>query len=301
MTMPIDEPMPPLRILIRGLYDMQKLRVSTGNRIVANFKVRLGQIPGESEDELTPKAKEILEDLRKRHERITDAIAESPRRKNFEGDGIIDNWTEYALIEQYVVLDKNEKRQATRLGKILVGYPVYTEFLADVKGVGPMMSAVIISELDPHKARYPSSFWRYVGLDVAGDGAGRSRRKEHLVDIVYIDKDKKEATRKGITFNPFAKSKLVGVLAESFLRARDNKYADIYYGYKHRLESHPKHKDKAVGHRHKMAMRFMVKAFLADLHVKWRELEGLEVTTRYSEGKLGMEHREDDKETAGTL
>ena len=38
-------------------------------------------------------------------------------------------------------------------------------------------------------------------------------------------------------------------------------------------------------------MRYMVKRFLVDLHIKWRGLEGLEVTTEYSVGKLGIHHR----------
>jgi len=39
-----------LKILVRGAYDLQKQRIQTGNRIVGNFKAKLGQSPGESED-----------------------------------------------------------------------------------------------------------------------------------------------------------------------------------------------------------------------------------------------------------
>jgi hypothetical protein len=34
----------------------------------------------------------------------------------------------------------------------------------------------------------------------------------------------------------------------------------------------------------------MIKMFLIDLHIKWRELEGLEVYPSYAEGKLGYKH-----------
>lgn len=32
----------PLRTLVRGAYDIQKLRIQSGNRIVGNFKAKLG-------------------------------------------------------------------------------------------------------------------------------------------------------------------------------------------------------------------------------------------------------------------
>jgi len=72
------------------------------------------------------------------------------------------------------------------------------------------MAGVLISEIDIHKSRYPSSLWRYAGLDVAEDGKGRSRHKEHLVPIEYVDKDGNPAVRQGITYNPFLKTKLMG-------------------------------------------------------------------------------------------
>ena len=126
------------------------------------------------------------------------------------------------------------------------------------------------------------------GLDVAGDGKGRTRKQEHLVDREYKDKNGNDATRKSITYNPFAKTKLMGVLAGSFLRCA-SPYAQVYKDYKQRLEHHPAHKEKTVAHRHQMAMRYMAKRFLVDLHAKWRALEGLEVTQEYAVRKLGMD------------
>lgn len=126
------------------------------------------------------------------------------------------------------------------------------------------------------------------GLDVAEDGRGRTRKQEHLVDRQYTDKNGNEATRKSITYNPFAKTKLMGVLAGSFLRCA-SPYAKVYADYKQRLEHHPAHKEKTVAHRHQMAMRYMAKQFLVDLHAKWRALEGLEVTQPYAVRKLGMD------------
>jgi hypothetical protein len=137
------------------------------------------------------------------------------------------------------------------------------------------------------------------------DGKGRSRKSEHLIDIKYTDKNGEPAERKGITFNPWLKTKLMGVLASSFLRAGDNKYRTVYDNYKHRLENHPNWQDKTVindkgkekiisekGHRHNAALRYMIKIFLCDLYNAWRSIEGLPVAPTYQEAKLGHRHNE---------
>ena len=295
-----------LKTFVRGAYDLQKLRIQMGNRIVGNFKAKLGQSPGEKEEEIDAEGKAILADLRSRFRKLTDGVKVFPRQAAFVGDEVISTYTELCLLAQYVALEVEEDRHFRRLGTILLDYPVFTEFLHGVRGVGPAMAGVIISEFDIHKARYPSSLWAYAGLDVASDGMGRSRRKEHLRETSYTDKDGKDATKMGITFNPFLKTKLVGVLGSSFLRVGDSPYADVYRDYKHRMENHVKYgvvndgkKDdngRAItskGRRHNMAIRYMIKSFLLDLYKVWRRIEGLVVAPPYSEAKLGRKHGEE--------
>lgn len=101
----------------------------------------------------------------------------------------------------------------------------------------------------------------------------------------------KAAKRMGITFNPFLKTKLY-VLATSFIKQKGG-YREIYDGYKHRLENSPHHVEKSKGHRHNMAMRYMVKMFLKDFWEQWRQLEGLPTPGPYSEAKLGLVHGAD--------
>lgn len=280
-----------MRIVVRGLYDIQKLRIQMGNRIVGNFKVKLGQAPGKRETELDDEGKKILANLRRSYKNITDGVKTFPRESAFKGDGVIDTYSELRLVKGLFDLEHAEAEQEKTIKSMLEQFSIWTEFLHGVVGVGPLMAGVIISEIDIHVAQYPSSLWAYAGLDVAPDGRGRSRRKEHLVERDYINKDGEPAKRVGITFNPFLKTKLVGVLASSFLRAGENKYSIMYRDYKNRLENHPAHGEKSKGHRHNMAMRYMVKQFLVDLHMTWRGLEGLPVSPPYSEGKLGKVHR----------
>lgn len=282
-----------LKTIVRGAYDIQKLRIQMGNRIVGNFKAKLGQEPSKPEETIDAEGKLILNNLRVHFKKITDGVKTFPQHSKFKGDEIISDYTELSLIAQYVDLERSEKQHFSRLGNILKDYLVYTEFLEEVKGIGPAMAGVLISEVNIHEATYPSSLWAYAGLDVAPDGKGRSRRQEHLREYAYVTKDGDTALKKGITFNPFLKTKLTGVLGASFLRAGDNKYSKIYYEYKTRLENHPKHRDgeKTKGHRHNMAIRYMIKMFLIDLHMAWRAIEGLPVSEPYHVAKLGLKHR----------
>jgi hypothetical protein len=153
--------------------------------------------------------------------------------------------------------------------------PIYDQFLSQVRGVGPAMAAIIISEIDIHRAEYPSSLWKYCGVDVVRVGIytdasgkeciisaedvesyygdvhfdedqgdfytvngslvnrmtgpkgepvtwdykGRSLKKYCLVTREYTNKEGVLTNRMGITYNPFLKTKLIGVLGNSFLRS----------------------------------------------------------------------------------
>jgi|TARA_R100001530_G_scaffold136325_1_gene116458 hypothetical protein len=281
-----------LKTIVRGAYDIQKNRIQTGNRLVGNFKAKLGQAPNEKEDTIDKEGQQVLLNLRRAHKLLTEGVASFPRQATFKGDEVISDYTELCLVDNYLELEAQEKNHFKRLGHILKDYPIYTEFLDGVRGIGPAMAGVIISEVDITKAEYPSSLHKYAGLDVASDGQGRSRRKEHLEDSEYKDKEGKVQTKKGITFNPFLKTKLTGVLGASFLKQSPDKckYRQVYDDYKHRLEHMDAHKEKSKGHRHNMAIRYMIKMFLIDLYNEWRPLEGLPVAPTYTEAKLGKVH-----------
>ena len=234
-----------LKIIVRGAYQVQKLRIQTGNRIAGNFKSKLGQLPGVSEEEgLEKEAQKVLDLLRADYKKITDGIARFPNAKKFVGHGLIDSYTELCLLEQYFELEKAEENHFKRIKGMLADYPLWTEFLLDIKGIGPALGGIIITEIDIAKAEYPSSLWKYAGLDVAWDGKGRNKTKPHLEKREYITKAKKKDFRNSITFNPTLKTKLMGVAAASFLRCgTSSPYAAAYYDYKQRIESHPEHMD----------------------------------------------------------
>lgn len=336
-----------IRPLVRGAYDIQKLRIQAGNRIVGNFKVKLGQLPGHTEEGLDDEAKAILKELRELSPQLADSVVEVtpeeevdeageedtkkkaklgklvmdllvqryrvytenrktfPTQATFKGDCVISSFTELSLVAQYFELRKSEEMHFKRMEGALREIPFYNDWLAEIKGIGPAMAGVLLSEIsieDEHvipldgsapyfKKKYASSLWQYAGLGVEADGKGTSKRKEHMHDIQYKDAEGALQLKKGIRHNPFLKTKLCGVLAPSFLRAGENKYSTIYRNYKNRLENHPNWKDKTKGHRHQASMRYAVKMFLIDLYMAWRTHAKLVVHNPYAEAKLGMIHK----------
>lgn len=384
-----------IRTMVRSAYDMQHLRIQMGNRVTASFKAKLGmRQDGMSEKELEKQEKGLLDQLRASYARITDGVIEEhgedikagklPTERKFVGDALISHYSELLLIDNYMGTLANEQHHFKDMEKILKKIPIYKEFLADIRGIGPAMAGVIISEIDIYKAEYPSSLHMLAGLDVVHIGkyvndkgeekvmtgweidqwyanpdnidkqilaegkypvefeaVGRSRKEYCLVRRSYVNKDGKEAERNSITFNPFLKTKLIGVLGTSFLRSGINSvdgkkmggaarlelakkegfdmndfpgfdeeqavqvylkarghdvvvergnYAQIYQNYKNRLNNDPRHDSKTDGHKHNMAIRYMVKIFLNDLYAKWREVEDLTVAVPYAQGVLGKVH-----------
>jgi hypothetical protein len=384
-----------IRTMVRSAYDMQNLRIQMGNRVTASFKQKLGlRQDGMSEKELEKQEKSLLDQLRTSYNRITDAIVvehgediktgKLPTERKFTGDALITHYSELLLVDNYINTLKNEEHHFKDMEKILKKIPVYTDFLEGVRGIGPAIAGIIVSEIDITKSEYPSSLWKLAGLDVVWIGkytddkgkehtirgqeidawyansenidkpilaegkyevhfeaVGRSRKDFCLVTKSYINKAGDEAERDSITFNPFLKTKLIGVLGTSFLRAgianvdgkkmggarrlelakeegydpkdyqemdeeqavivylrarghvvvvEPSPYAVIYNNYKNRLKNDARHAEKTDLHKHNMAIRYMVKRFLADLYKQWRALEGLIVAPEYSEGVLGKVH-----------
>lgn len=169
-------------------------------------------------------------------------------------------------------------------------------WLRKQRGCGPTMAGVILSEIDIGRARHISSLWKLAGLDVQDGKAPRPTRGVTL------------------TYNNFLRTKLVGVLADSFIKLK-SPWAEVYYGYRTRLDSRrgkcltceakPGIVDgevcynckgafdnapwgKSDAHRDRAAKRYMIKMFLQQLWLEWRTAEGLPTSLPYAVAKLGM-------------
>lgn len=201
----------------------------------------------------------------------------------------------------------------------LKSMPVWTQILSDktrFKGIGPTMAAVIISEIDIHKATTASAVWRYSGLatvpckrcnrckDEVTLAKGHDaplykhtfQRQQKCADAAKLileedtyDSAHSERPVKGekLHYNKFLKSKMVHVMSGCLLKA-NSPYRSFYDNYKHRMISAGK--GRTDGHRHQMSLRYMVKMVLKDIWIDWRTLEGLEVRPSYQEEYLGHSH-----------
>ena len=281
-----------LNVSVRSLYELQHLRIATGNRICAAFRVKLGLAPSQAEKE-DKEAEKLLSQLRAEYSLITDGIKRVTKNTRPTGE-LITTVAEMQLIESYERLVESENVHEKIIAWELDKEPLWTEWMVDIRGLGPKMSGIVLTEIDITKCDSISALWKYCGLDVVidpetGEGEGRSRKKHHLVEKTYVDKDGNETVTKGISFNPTLKTKMVGVLGGSFIK-QGGYYREVYDGYKNRLNNHPKHAEKTAGHKHAMANRYMIKIFLQDLWLKWRELEGLPIRAPYAEEKLGIVH-----------
>ena len=196
-----------------------------------------------------------------------------------------------------------------RLLATLKGIPIWEKFLLHVKGVGPKMGALLVAETHIENCSTPSKLWAWWGLHVV-DGRAASRKAGEKA-----------------SYSPFRKAKMVKVLAESLIKQKSPGYYDAYNDYKHRKETQvvqecmackgtgqANRKNEETGktekvecwncggtggpapwgvtpeHRHRAALRYMVKRLLLDMWKCWRELEGLEVVPSYAEAYQSETH-----------
>ena len=380
-----------IRCLIANVYDLQKLRISAGNRLVQSFYLQLGVAQSTSPDDVDKEEKKMIDRLKAEYKRITDAVAENNksiksnikalRESDEEGKRLtlIRNDQDFKLIESYTYLLKAEEESTKSLDKYVKQHKLWDAFFADIKGCGTLMSAVCIAYLDPYVAKYPSSFFRYCGMDTVQDedkdgnklylekvegvvtdvkvreaycyynsegqyfgkvqmtdnlsdegnilfkgedgGLYEQRQltnvvdgqemliyeevesgKEYVGDVVvsqhgrkmgdtemieYVDAEGNRKLKRSITYNPFVKTKLMGVLTGCLIKAKDPVYSKIYYDYKARLDNSPRYEGYTPAHKNMMAQRYMIKQFLRNLHTEWRHLEGLPIYEPYEVEKLG--------------
>lgn len=286
-----------IRSLVRSIYDLQKIRISQGNRIFILW-CRKNNIDFKDKDNKA-KADKKLEEYRTAYDLITNNLKtdlfKCIKKLVIPPDQIITTTIELIMVEGYNEIYEREKKQFAYLEKVLDSVDIYTKYLKKIKGIGPAMAGVLISEINIYKSKYSSSIHKYAGIDVViEDGKARSKRAEHLIDVEYVNKEGKIATRKSITYNPFLQSKLLSIMAEGLIKSNSPKYKLVVYNnYKHRLNNREDLKDHSDMHKHRMTIRYMMKIFLMDLYDNWRPMEGLAVHKPYHEVVLGHVHNED--------
>ena len=116
----------------------------------------------------------------------------------------------------------------------------------------------------------------------------RARKMTDKEIVPYLSKDGQIKLKQSLGYNNALKTKLLGVISASFLRARGGEYERIYREYRARLEArsdNPKHV-------HRKAVRFQMQIFLEDYWMAVRTLEGLPLNGgTYREEKLKLFHK----------
>lgn len=310
-----------IRNLVKGFYDIQKLRIACGNRICAYINIQLGQKPGTKQEDMDKESEKIIRSLRKDYNRITDGytyhsktikkrIAELEENKEIS---YIKDIIDFNLMKEYMDLVALEDDANNIVEAVVKTHPLYNSFFKPILGCGPLMAAVCLSYFDPYKARHASNFVSYAGLNPVnkveenGDIKVIANSKHYTEMREFVNKDGKVDVKKSLTYEPFLRTKLIGVLAGCITKASirsvkamnpetgkiedtgdrivEGKYANEYINYKMRKLN----QGFSKSHANRMAVRHMLKLFVIDLWVAWRELEGLPVSVPYEVDKLGME------------
>ncbi len=255
-----------IRGIVRTIYDYQDIRIKMGNRL--RFKAD-GTDQNDNGTKMVINSEDIpsLVDAFQDSKEIEEALAKSLRRE-------------------------------------LKGIRVYEEFLKNVKGVGPMMAAVIIAEYDIYKANTISAMNQFTGLN-PGLVPGKKRVGEKIIVTDTMIRGDRMTSGFVAPFNARLRTKMLGVLGSSFLKSK-SPYSKFYYDYKNRLKNEVRYidgkekkwSDTSDLHRHNAAMRYMMKMFMKDLYVAWRTAEGLTVRCPYEEEYLGIVHHTYEGETA---
>jgi len=190
-----------------------------------------------------------------------------------------------------------------RILKLLKNFPIYTGFLSEVKGVGPIVAGWIVSEIDIEKATTVSKIWQYAGLNPGFVQGIKRKDTDGEVEFIRTETPVKGDRRTPGFVSPFngrLRTVLCGILADGFIKA-NSPYRLLYYDpYKERLTHETRlingedmaWCDSKPARRHNAAKRYMIKMFLRDLYAVWRQLEGLPVRPPYSEEYLNKKHEE---------
>jgi hypothetical protein len=142
------------------------------------------------------------------------------------------------------------------------------ERMTEIKGVGDILAAKVISMIDIREASTVSSLWRYSGYAVIGGAREKPTKGEKL------------------HYNSRLKTTCY-LIGQSFLRC-NSPYRSVYDAAREYYEAN--RPDWTKGHQHNAALRKMIKVWLSHLWLVWRQMEGLETRPLYVHERLNHEH-----------
>lgn len=234
------------------------------------------------------------------------------RQVHLAKKGNIDPETDGLLVQ----LEELENYIDGRVGEIIEVHPAYPWFSL-VKGIGRENIAKVVGLVDITKAHTISSLWMFAGL--APDESGRAMKRTKGQKLQYNSQLRSMCWRLGSSLK-----RSTGKYYNYYIKEKE-KYAKRFEGEGKRILATPtgrwvcsncgqfwtkktdiidccdnqtivkKTKEEPggvvwKGHLDMMAMRKMIKLFLAHLWLTWREGEGLPISKPYVSDKLGHKH-----------
>lgn len=143
------------------------------------------------------------------------------------------------------------------------------QHMRKVRGIGPTLSAKMVSMIDITKADTVSALWRYAGYAVVNG--------------------QRERPVKGEKLHYNSRLKVTCYLVGTSMLRSNSPYRRVYDEARDFYASN--RPDWTKAHCHQASIRKMVKVFLCHLWEQWRELEGLPVRELYVMEKMGHTHK----------
>lgn len=321
-----------LSSFVKQFYDLQDLRIKAGGRVLAYMHQKMGIDPGQKKDDnLSTEDQKLLKKVEKEYKLLTTGVAAEIKKLDAKVKKVkptlITDEIAFKIAAIYMALIRQEIVVYGEINEFLNHFPIWHQYMSHVTAFGPAMAGILITYVDINKCPYVSNLYKFLGLDVVlydhekkefvpniteADSRGilgeaRSRKKHHLIDREYENKEGKTMHKKSITYSKFAHDKILGVLSGNLLR-QNSHYREIYHNYKNRISNEPHRKNeipkkdssgntlhyaadvKKTGAKKgdviyvaefpparltNMARRYMVKQFIKNLWIAWRQIEGL--------------------------
>lgn len=203
-------------------------------------------------------------------------------------------------IEVIAVAESMRKRAGlleTKMLWALKQIPVFRLFLFRVFGVGAVVAAYLVSEIDIRRAEKVSNLRRYCGLAVIDGRLERPRTGQKLAYNAEL------RTRLFQAFSAMWKN--AAKKTEDAPHGQTTKYLDVWRGYKHRMVHHERYdaeRNRLAGFDgaserpgakaliHAAGWHKAADVLVEDLYIVWRAIEGLPVWPSYHAAKLGYGH-----------
>lgn len=237
-------PLNPTLVLIDRYYQLQEHRIALGGQI--------WQLAG---------TKKIKMEKKKSLETNLNAMSDKDKMKLMP------------FLSYYENFHRMEKDIVKYIEKETENHIMY-EWLMNIKGIGPIFAAGLLSHINIRVADHASSVWRYSGL---------------------VPGQKRVAGEK-LDYSPSMKT-LCWKIGESFVKSK-GKYREIYNSsrefYDRKFPTKVLGGEKVVkgkkikwykytdGHKYAMAKRRTVKLFLSDMWLEWRVMENLPISVPYA-------------------